>query len=453
MLRGVIITILFSLIGLTQASLASVYLSVDPVDGSSSLRFEKTPVAQRENKKEIHIRVNSTNPGRYQIFQRVLEPIVNEQGEAINLQAIETQTLPNSNSYGTLYLQNSDHLGMSDQLLYSSSQGGQSDMFIVGYALNPDLITSAGNFRGRLVFTVISNGASDQVTINVFLQTSPKLVVSIQEAHDHDRIHIRAKDTSPKTAKYLNVSISGNHGRKIRIYQEVDTMPQNESAEPLGAGVLEIDPEGRTDGLHIQGPTSLGPGRVLIYSSDKSEDNFSVYFYLNPAQIQVQDAGTYTGKIKYIVETGHKDREFSFDIRCDIPPAFIINVTLPPGGVSFTHVLANNPPQEKEVLVNVLSNLHKPYQVIQGLQTAMTNNQGKEFDNKYFTVEVQIPSGQKGQTDFSDFSPVQTGDYPVYSSDARGSGATFTVIYRLQGYAQMSAGDFTVPISFSLNQK
>ncbi len=61
---------------------------------------------------------------RYQVFQRILEPIVNEKGDALNLQAIETQTLTNSNSYGTLYLQNSDHLSMGDQLLYSSSQSG-----------------------------------------------------------------------------------------------------------------------------------------------------------------------------------------------------------------------------------------------------------------------------------------------------------------------------------------
>ena len=102
-----------------------------------------------------------------------------------------------------------------------------------------------------------------------------------------------------------------------------------------------------------------------------------------------------------------------------------MNITPPPGGVSFTHVLANSPPQDKEVMVTVLSNLHKPYQVIQDFQTNMTNQQGKEFNSKYFTIQVEIPSGQKGQTNFTEFSPVQTGEYPVFSSDARGSGATF----------------------------
>ena len=123
---------LFCLMCLSQACLASVSLSVNPADGSNSLRFEPVVQVGIENKQEIHIRVNSTGGSQYQVFQRILEPMVNEKGDAFNLQAIGTQTLSNSNSSGTLYLQNADRLSMSDQLLYSSSQGGESDSFIIG---------------------------------------------------------------------------------------------------------------------------------------------------------------------------------------------------------------------------------------------------------------------------------------------------------------------------------
>jgi len=455
MLRGVIIPVLFCLIGLTQASFAAVSLSVNPIDGSNRLQFERTPSAGMENKEEIHILVNSTNGNRYQVFQRILEPIVNEKGDALNLQAMETQTLPNSNSYGTLYLQNSDHLSMGDQLLYSSAQSGQSDGFMIGYSLDQNLINTGGSFRGRLVFTVrgMGNASSDQVTIDVFLTTAPRLKVSVKGVHNPNRIHIRGSDTSEKTADYLGVSFSGNGSQEIRIYQEIETMPQNETGQELGADVLQLGAQGSTEGLRIQGPNSLGTKRSLIYSGNKDEDNFAIYFLTNADQAQQQDAGIYTGKIKYVVETDNGKREFPIDIQCDIPPVFTINVTPPLEGVSFSHVLANNPPQEKEVQITVFSNLHKPYQVIQGLQAGMTNSQGKEFDNKYFNIQVEIPSGQKGRTDFVEFSPVQTGEYPVFSSDARGSGAAFTVVYRLQGYAHMNAGDFSVPIRFSLNQK
>jgi len=455
MLRRVTITILFCLAGLTQTVFAGVSLSVNPVDGSNSLRFEQMSAAVGQNKQEIHIRVNSTNGGRYQVFQSIPESIMNEKGNILNLNAINAQTFANSNSYGTLYMQNSDHLTMSDQLLYSSGQSGASDSFMIGYSLDRSLINASGNFRGRLVFTVrgMGDGYSDQVTVDVFLNAASNLKVSIKGVHNPNRIRIQGSDTSEETADFLEVSFSGNSGQEVRIYQEVETMPQNESDQALGRDVLQSDAQGNTEGLRKPGPGTLSVNKSLIYSGNKDEDNFLIYFLVNPDQIQQQDAGSYMGKIKYVVETDQGNQDFPINIQCDIAPVFTMNVTTPPGGVNFSHVLANSPPQDEEVMVTVLSNLHKPYQVLQNLQTNMTNQQGKEFNSKYFTLEVEIPPGQKGQSNFTEFSPVQTGEYPVFSSDASGSGATFKVFYRLQGYAQMTSGNFLAPIRFSLNQK
>jgi len=455
MFKAVFLITVFSLVGLTQASFADVSLSVSPIDGSNTLRFGKVPLAGPDNKQEIRIRINSTGGDRYQVFQRVLEPMMDEKGDTLNLQAIEAQTLSNSNSYGTLFLQNTDHLGMSDQLVYSSGQSGTSDAFTIGYSLNQGLINAGGTFRGRLTFTVrgMGNASSDQVTIDVLLETSPSLKISVKGAHNPTWVHIKSSDTSERTADYVTLSFSGNLGQEVRIYQEVEDPLQDETVQALGTGILQLSAEGQTEGLRIQGLSSLASSRSLIYYSSKDADNFVIYFLVNADQVQEQDAGVYTGKIKYVVETDQGKQEFPVNIQCEIPPVFSMSITPPAGGVNFSHVLVNSPPQEQAVMVTVLSNLHKPYQVLQSLQTNMTNKQGKEFDSKYFTVQVEIPSGQKGQTNLTEFSPVQTGEYPVFSSDARGSGATFEVVYRLQGYAQMNAGDFLAPVRFSLNQK
>lgn len=455
MLRASIFVFLYFTSLFIQPCFAAISLSVEPVDGSNSLRFDRIPLAGGENKEEIHIRVTSTNGDRFQVFQRILDPIVNEKGDVLNLQAVESQTLPNSNSSGTLYLQNSDHWSMGDQLLYSSGQTGSSDMFIVGYSLNPQMINVGGKFRGRLIFTVrgMGNASSDQVIIDVFLETSSSLKISVKGEHDPNQIHIRGTDTSDKSADSVNFSFSGNSGQEIRIYQEMEAIPQNERDEELGRELVQLDPQGQTEGLRMAGLTPLVSNRTLIYSSSKSDDNFIIYFLVNAEEIQSQDAGTYRGKINYVVETNQGRQVFPIDVQMDVPPIFSLDLTQPPGGVSFTHVLVNSPPQEKEVMVTVHSNLHKPYQVLQEIQTAMTNQQGKEFESKYFTIQVQIPSDQSGRTDYVEFSPVQTGEYPVFSSDGKGSGASFEVVYRLQGYNQMSPGDFSAPIRFSLNQK
>jgi len=455
MLKTAAISILLFVGGLMQVCYATVSLSVNPVDGSNTLRFGRSPMAADENNKEIHIRVASTDGSRYQVFQRIVEPIMDDKGNTLNLQAMGTQTISNTNSYGTLYLQNSDHLSTGDQLLYSSSQSGQNDGFIVGYTINKSLINTSGSFRGRLVFTVrgVGNGSSDQATIDVFLETSPSLKISVKGAHNPNRIRIKGSDTTRNAADYLSVSFSGNSGQEIRIYQEVEAFPKNELDQDLGKNVLQLDAQGASDALRMGGIASLGFGRTLIYSSNKDEDNFVIYFLADTTAVNGQDAGDYKGKLKYVIETDQGRQEFPIEIECAISPIFSVNVTPPPGGVSFSHVLANSPPQDKEVLVTIVSNLHKPYQVLQDLQSNMMNQQGKEFNSKYFTVQVEIPPDQSGHTDYVEFAPVKTGEYPVFSSDASGRGVTFKVVYRLQGYTQMDPGNFSAPIRFSLNQK
>ena len=68
----------------------------------------------------------------------------------------------------------------------------------------------------------------------------------------------------------------------------------------------------------FRGLSSVESRRTLIYSSNKDEDNFIIYFLVNADQVQQQDAGTYIGKIKYVVETDQGKQEFPIDIQCDI---------------------------------------------------------------------------------------------------------------------------------------
>lgn len=446
----VIMTLVFCFMGFSQTVFAAASLSVEPVDGSNSLRFERIPAAAIENKKQIHIRVNS-NGEHYQVFQRLLEPLVNQKGEPLNFQAIQTQTLPNSNSYGTLYLQNSDHLGTGDQLIYSSAQNGVGDSFMIGYVLDRSQV-AAGTYRGRLIFTLRGMGSIQEVTIDIFLDAGSNLNVSVKGGHNPIGVRVQSSDTL-QTADFINISFSGNAGQNVRIYQEAETMPQDEMDNPLLPGTLQLQAQGAMDGVRSAGLNPLTTSRTLIYSSNKEEDSFQIDFLVDPDKGQQQEAGTYTGRLKYTVETGQGSQDFPINLQCIITPVFTMNVTLPPGGIKFSRVIANNPPQEQEVLVTVLSNLHKPYQVVQDMDTNMTNKQGKEFDSKYFTVQVAIPNGQRGQTNFAEFSPMKTGEYPIFSSDSSGTGATFKVLYHLQGYNQMSEGEFLAPIRLSLNQK
>ena len=60
---------------------ATLSLSVTPRDSGSSLRFGRVDLLSSTDK-EVRVRVTSSADTQYQIYQRVLEPFVNERGNS-----------------------------------------------------------------------------------------------------------------------------------------------------------------------------------------------------------------------------------------------------------------------------------------------------------------------------------------------------------------------------------
>ena len=431
---------------------ASVSVSVTPIDGTSGIRFDRI-LPGLKNTKQLQVRVTSTAGKQYQVLQRVYEPMTNDKQQPLNLSSIEVATLPNSNTSGTLYMQNPEHLSYSDQLIYTSGQGGESDSFTIAYNALPELIGGNGSFRGRIDFIVSVFGSGDQVEslVDFVLENTAQLKVAVTGDHDPKGIHIKDTDTSAEKADFVKVSFSNNASEEIKIYQEFLSFLTNEAGEELPLEAIKISLQGNSSNIR-QGNGSISRSRALLYSGTVNDDEFAVAFLVDADRLQEVNAGLYKGQLKYSVETSSAHQEFTIDIECQIQPVFSIEMTLPPGGVSFGHVLADSPAQEKQVWVSVRTNLHKPYQVMQGMDSLMINEHGKEFDKKYFTFKVDLAIGQKGQTKYTEFSSVETGDYPVYHSDAQGSPAKFAVTYELKGHFKMNAGNFTAPLKFSLSQ-
>src|SRR5436190_11780587 len=94
---------------------AVVNLSVNPQEGGSTLRLGRIGTSNILDK-EVRIRTTSTEGAQYQVFQRVLEPLTSQDGKNLDLGVIGTYTLNGSNASGTLYAQNPEPMGLSDQL-------------------------------------------------------------------------------------------------------------------------------------------------------------------------------------------------------------------------------------------------------------------------------------------------------------------------------------------------
>ncbi len=445
--------LLLFLLSFMPLSFGAVSLSITPIDGSNSLRLEESQVGF-ENRKELRVRVTSTNGQRYQVFQRILEPVINEKGESLSMQALQAATVVNSNTSGTLYMQNPARMSMGEQLLYSAGQGGDSDAFTITYGLVPEMLSTSGKFSGKLIFTVRSagDGGNDQALVNLYVESTSKWNMQISGSRNPGRLNIKDSDVPEKSGDFVNVTYSGNSGSgEVRIYQDVE-LPQNDQGRELGSEALLFYGTGPTEGLRAITPTSVSRGRSLIYEGRRTEDNFLLYYLISPDLASQLEAGLYNGRIKYVVETDQGSEMFVIDLQMRIQPIFTMEIKTPDGGISFPRVLPNNPPQEKEVVVRVQSNLHRPYQVSQTLPMPMTNDQGKEISKDFFRIKVDVPDGERGQTKYQEFAPISIGEYPIFTSDSKGSPVEFKVIYRLQGYQGISPGNFTAPIKFSLNQ-
>lgn len=443
--------VLVGLLFFPSLSIAATSLSVSPADGSSRLKLEQAYLGL-DNKKDVRIRITSTDSKRFQVFARVLEPIVNEKGQTLDLRAVSLATISGSNTSGTLYSQNENYLTMGEQLLYSSAQNGESDSFSISYALNPDAVTSSGNYIGRMVYTVRSSEGGDaQETLIMNIQAESKWQVAVSGSRVKDRITINDKDVTEKTADFVKIEFSGNVGQDVRIYQESVVLPQSAEGRDLGVDGLIYYVASEGSGK-TQDVSKLNQNRSLIYEGQENSSKVLVYFQLNPQTLGVQAPGTYAGRMKFTIESDRGLQDFYIDIQCHIQPVFTIDVVVPSDGISFNRVVANSPAQEKEVIIRVQSNLRKPYQVSQNLQVLMTNEKGEQIAQDFFTQKVEMSLGSRGKTKFNSFMPVEVGDRPLFVSDSQGSPVELKITYKLQGYQGMRAGSFNAPLQFSLNQ-
>ena len=433
---------------------ATLSLSVTPFEGGSDLRFGRVDSTYIVNK-EVKVRVTTTGGTQYQIFQRLLEPLVNEYGVPLNSDALTAYTIRGSNIAGTLYQEETPMpLSFGDQLLYTSNPNGDSDSLQLIYTIQGARLNTSGNFYGRILYTVRPIGEGEEKTyiLEVFLDAAGQLHFEIEGPQGRDRIQL-GTETQRDLESYITFSFEGNLHRTITVNQEVYEVPRNEKGEELDIEALKFYLSGGTNGeISYATPTPLERGRLSLYSSQSNQDSFYLNFVVDQDKIAHQKAGLYRGKLLYEVSAEEVLKTATVDIEVEITPIFELELVFPPEGMHFSDILPTTPPQQKEIEVIVKSNLGIPYMVMQNMNALLTNEKGEEIPSDYFTLKQALLDNQSGTVEFPEFSPVRLGDIPVFFSDRNGSSAKFKVIYRLKPYPQIHAGDYSTMMSFSLAQ-
>jgi hypothetical protein len=442
--------IVISLTGAWTAS-AALNLSANPADGGNTLRMGRVDGALEINK-AVKLRISASDGKQYQVYQRLEDSLVNERQNILDSQAVNSYAVGGSNASGTLYAQQYEPLHFNDQLIYTSAPDGQSDSLTIVYNVDPQRINASGNYVGRIAYTVRSLGGSqDEVFLNVYLEASGQFRAEVTGATSHDGISLKYNHRSDKEDS-IRVRFSGNVGDEVKIYQEVRNFPRDDSGQDLEASALEFSTSGAHGELYHAAPEPVGRKKVLIYKSRETEDEFEIKFGLNAERLATLKSGTYRGTIVLTVDAPTGPQEFPMDVGITVEPIFEVNVSLPPGGIKFAHLLPTDPPQVQEVDVEVKTNLGRPYMVIHSMATPLTTPRGDQIKSDNFTMKMELVGNTSGKAEAGDFMPVRTGDMPVFFSDAKGSPAQFKVFYRLRSNPDVAAGDYTAPIVFSLGE-
>jgi len=433
------------------ASEAALTLSAAPVRGGSSLRFGRVDSAVPVNQ-EVRIRMTSDEGNQYQVFQAMIEPLTNERGERLHPAALQTYSITGSNSLGTLYLQQLSSMKQVDDLLYTSNRTGQSDLLTMVYTLDSSRVNASGRFSGKILYTLrsISGSSQKQIYLDVFLEVSEDFKVTTQGSSGKELVRIDAQGRGEKEG-YFKISFSGNLGDELNIYQEIERLPANEFNEEIGRDVLQAVVVGPKDGAIKNPSPSPFSRRMLIYSSQEASDDFVVQFLLDSEAVAKQKAGDYRGQIKYVFERKGSLKTVLLNVVVTVEPVFEMVVNFPQGQPHFENILPNGPPQIKEAIVDVKTNLGRPYMIIQKFSSPLANEKGDLFKEEFFNIKVEKEKGE-GKVAFEEFTKVPLEEKAIFQSNAKGDPCTVKVLYRLKPYPEMVAGNYMTSIVCSLGE-
>ncbi len=443
-----------SMIILSQhTGFAAIQLNVMPVDGGSSVRFGRVDLPSSTNK-EVRIRITSTESSQYQVFQRVSQSFQNQRGESLDLNAIEVATLSASNSSGSLELQAPEPLGFAESLIYTSSNNGLSDSFTLIYQVNPDRIRSGGEYFGQVIYTLrpIGGGSREEVVLNMFLEVADQFDVSANASTGADTVRLSSQGEG-RDQGYFKISFDGNRGRDIRLYQEVRQFPVDDLNQELDPRSMQVFVSGGENGeIDLVEPQQLNRRRTLIYSSRAQQDDLWINFELADSDDFVQQAGQFTGRIDYTLESDVMTQSFAVDLDVEILPVFELTAEYPQGDMSFKRVMPNSEPQYKEVTVHVNTNMGKPYSVSQNVSTNLTNEKGEKVDADSFTIKQELVGDASGRVANDTFTAIRDGESILFYSDRDGTPARFRVIYQLKPYRGIKAGDYRTSVMYTLGE-
>ena len=167
-----------------------------------------------------------------------------------------------------------------------------------------------------------------------------------------------------------------------------------------------------------------------------------------------QKAGKYRSKIQYMLEDGGVQTKLE-DLELEVENERIFELEVRPQDqkytIEFRDLKPTEPPKKSEVVLEVKTNIGKPYQVTQNIAADLTNQEGKLIPGRYFTMYTESLD-TRGKLNFNEKQEVSKETSVLFVSDSQGSADKFKVIYELACPQEAGAGDYGTNVTYSLTE-
>ncbi len=454
---SVIFLAIFSILTLTgNVAFAAFSLSVTPFEGGQNIRFGNISAqANGVVNKEVTLRVTSNISKQYRIIQQVLNPLSTVTGYEVPYTSLRVYAIRGTNKYGTLSVTNEIPVSLSRSILYTSNTQGTPDSFQLVYRLLTSEVP-AGSYRGRISYTlepIDSSENSHTVVLNVFAEVSVENAIIIETQDNSKTISLKHADKT-KHSFEVGFDIIGGLGQQFKIIQVIPQPLASLEGKKLALESVNFNVRGNKRGIAAAQSTTLSKREQVIYTSNISgdPDNFIITYRLG--DLSWQRPGRYKTTLKYILRgTGILNSGLLdiFNLEVENEKIFQINATSETGGINFLELDPKNPPQISEVLIEVKTNVGKPYQITQNVISLLANKAGDTIKDKYFTVNTESID-TKGDLKILTKSPVKKGDTILFTSDKYGTSTQFGIVYELQVPRDVKRGNYSTQILYSLSE-
>ena len=418
-------------------------ISVISYEGGRKLNFGNVDTDSLVSR-ELKITVTSSDNIPYQVKRIIIQPITSEKGSPLKEDVLSFYTVRGSNARGSLYRTIKEPMSFRDEVLYISDGQGTSDSFKLVYVFDGKKLTTPGSFYGRVGYVLEPKSGSAQTSV-FDIRFNAQLEFEVQMEMLGRTLKLSTKSEQDYSG-YVDFHLKSSAGRRLDIYQRPEVFPANDQGVVLAEGAIKFYISAKEQ---FQSPTVLEKAEALIYSSQEATDSFRINFMIDPEKLKNTESGIYRGKLIYRLQEKDRQKIIPLDIVVGLERVFDIKVTSE--GLAY-NLKPDSLPQEKIVLIDVESNLQTAYQISQTFSRPLTDLKGNTIAAKYFSMRQELLKGA-GEAMFPQFAPVESGESTIFISDNKGENASLQVIYRLTPSIDISAGNYSTSVTYSLSER